>query len=121
MGLFNAIGDAVSSVVDAVAGSDGILGTVASAIGLDDVFETFGIDQLISGSFGGFINNFMDGLGFPDIVGDIVGTMVDGASGNLVGAADNLLDAVEDVVEEATGFDVPADLVDGETFIDLIS
>ena len=121
MGLFNAMGDVVSSVVEAVAGEDSILAGIADAVGLDSVFDAFGLDELISGSLGGFVNNFFDGLGFPDVVGDAFGVVTDALAGNPVGMADNLVDALDDVADAITGTDVPLDKLDGETFIDFIS
>lgn len=97
MSLFSAINDAVSNVVEAVAGDDGLLGAALDATGLGQVFDAFGLDQLVSGSVGGFINDLMDELGLPDVVGDLVGTFVDLGMGNTLGATSNFVDALEDI------------------------
>jgi len=99
MSLLSAINDAVSNVVGAVVGEEGILGAALDATGLGQVFDVFGLDQLFSGSIGGFVNDFMDELGLPDVVGDFTGMIVDLGMGNAIGATTNFVDALGDVAE----------------------
>lgn len=94
MGLFDAIGDAVSSIADAVT-------DVAEAVGLDDVADVIGLDDMFDAvsnlGVGGWLNDLSDSLGLPDWFGDVAGAVADAMTGNVVGAVANGLDAIEDV------------------------
>jgi hypothetical protein len=122
MGLLDSIGSAVSGAVDAVSDvvSDvgGAVSDVASGVGgaIGDTFEAIGADLgplsdlvdgamevLSSGSLGGMLNTALDKLGMPDWIGDIGGGVLDFCTGNMVGAAANGLDALEDVAKACGG------------------
>lgn len=94
MGLFDAIGSAVSSVADAVT-------DVADAVGITGIAESIGLDSMFDAvsnlGIGGWLNDLSDSLGLPDWFGDIAGTVADAICGNVVGAVANGLDALEDV------------------------
>jgi hypothetical protein len=59
-------------------------------------------------SIGRLLNNILDKF-LPDVVGDVIGAAVDGATGNWAGLALNAADAFEDVLD-ACGADDAADV-----------
>ena len=54
---------------------------------------------ITAGSVGSMVNAGLDQLGLPDVIGDIVGGVVDACMGNYVGAAANAMDAAEDLAK----------------------
>lgn len=128
MGLLDAVGGAISAAADAVSDVAGDIGEAVGDIGADigqgladigDTFESIGLDLgpigdivdgamevLSSGSLGGMLNTALDKLGMPDWIGDIGGGVLDFCTGNMVGAAANGLDALEDVAKACGGDEI---------------
>src|SRR5690554_2803756 len=133
MGIFDAIGNAVSAAVDVVGDMAEIavgvatldVGGVMDGVGalVQDVGDTFeavtealgqigtvleeAVGALTSGGgLGGILNSALDSLGLPDWIGDIAGDVLDFCTGNYVGAVANGLDALEDVAKACGGDEI---------------
>src|SRR5690554_720050 len=133
MGIFDAIGNAVSAAVDVVGDMAEIavgvatldVGGVMDGVGalVEDVGDTFeavtealgpigsvleeAVGALTSGGgLGGILNSALDSLGLPDWIGDIAGGVLDFCTGNYVGAVANGLDALEDVAKACGGDEI---------------
>src|SRR5690554_4875026 len=133
MGIFDAIGNAVSAAVDVVGDMAEIavgvatldVGGVMDGVGalVQDVGDTFeavtealgpigtvleeAVGALTSGGgLGGILNSALDSLGLPDWIGDVAGGVLDFCTGNYVGAVANGLDALEDVAKACGGDEI---------------
>jgi hypothetical protein len=140
MGFLDAVGNAISSAAEAVADVAGDVGgavsDVASGVGgmVGDTFEAIdaglgplsglvdgAMEVLSSGSLGGMLNTALDKLGMPDWIGDIGGGVLDFCTGNMVGAAANGLDALEDVAKACGGDELAGFLKAGSQITGMFS
>lgn len=133
MGIFDAIGDAVSAAVDVVGDmAEVAVGVATLDVGgvidgmsamVEDVGDTFeavtealgpvgsvleeAVGAIASGGgLGGILNTALDSLGLPDWIGDVAGGVLDFCTGNYVGAVANGLDALEDVAKACGGDEI---------------
>ena len=112
MGTLMRATSAATSLLGGAGGLDGVMarkpdfmgGTdktakVDDSFGFDDVLAVF--DAGMSRGQGAAVNTLLDRLGLPDVVGDVVGTVVDLATLNYPGAVANGLDAAVDIAQAA--------------------
>lgn len=99
MGLFSAIGDAVSSVsdafsaaVDAVAGEDTFLGGLVGDLGISDIIE-----YATSGP-GALLEALCDKLELPEWCGDIASGIANAVTGNWVGLVEDCIDLADNIL-----------------------
>lgn len=99
MGLFSAIGNAVSSVsdafstvVDVVAGENTIIGGLAEALGVSDVIE------FATSGPGALLEALCDKLELPEWCGDVAGGIANALSGNVIGLIDDCIDLADNVL-----------------------
>ncbi len=105
MGLFSAIGNAVSSVsdafgavVDVVAGENTLIGGLADALGVSDVIE------MATSGPGALLEALCDKLELPEWCGDVASGIANALSGNMVGLVDDVIDLSDNILE-AVGAD----------------
>ncbi len=89
--IVSGIANAVSGVIETVAGSDSLIGKVTEKLGLDDVFD------MVLGGPGEWLESICDAVQMPEICGDILGCIAHIATGNIPGAIDNALSAASDI------------------------
>lgn len=76
---------------------------------------------ITAGSVGSMVNAGLDQLGLPDVIGDIVGGVVDACMGNYVGAAANALDAAEDLAKSCGGDEIAGYLKMGSQLTGMVA
>lgn len=76
---------------------------------------------ITAGSVGSMVNTGLDQLGLPDVIGDIVGGVVDACMGNYVGAAANALDAAEDLAKSCGEDDIAGYLKMGSQLTGMVA
>lgn len=129
MGLFDAISSATSAVTDLIGQAastvtdkvtDVISDVVSDPAFLETRFtDSFDFDDALAcfdklferNGIGGVVNEALDRMGLPDVLGDVVGTVVDLSMLNFPGAALNGLDAAENILR-ATGHEEIAGYID---------
>jgi len=89
--IVSGIANAVSDVIETVAGSDSILGKVTSALGIDD------LPGMILGGPGKWLETVCDAINLPPIVGDILNCITNVATGNIPGAISGAIDAAKEI------------------------
>lgn len=89
--IVSGIANAVSGVIETVAGSDSLIGNITQKLGLDDVFG------MVLGGPGEWLESICDAIQLPPICGDILGCISHIATGNIPGAIDNALSAASDI------------------------
>ena len=102
--IVSGIANAVSSVIETVAGSDSILGKVTSALGIDD------LPGMILGGPGKWLETLSDAINLPPIVGDILNCITNVATGNIPGAISGAIDAAKGIAV-ACGADKLAEFI----------
>lgn len=99
MGLFSAIGNAVSSVsdafsaaIDVVAGEDTLIGGLVGELGVSDIIE------FATSGPGALMEALCDKLELPEWCGDVASGIANALSGNMVGLIDDCIDLADNVL-----------------------
>lgn len=102
--IVSGIANAVSSVIETVAGPDSILGKVTNALGIDD------LPGMILGGPGEWLESVCDAINLPPLVGDILNCITNVATGNVPGAISGAIDAAKGIAV-ACGADKLAEFI----------